>query len=209
MAQRSSFSLAGIPSAQSSGAIGGSSQKLPNWLSARYGPLHRRDAHRRSGRARGRLRGAKTLSGDAIRLAERLDDARCLIWAATLAGRVGIQGDGLPYANRAVRVARERALVSTLPYALQAQAAHLLGGSRFDLSYSSAEEGRRLALDIGQPWIASLNVAHLSFIDALRGAEELVRARVTEQQALVAGSGPSRITAKVAYAYGVLDLGLP
>lgn len=91
---------------------------------------------------------------------------------------------------------------------MQAQAAHLLGRSRFDLSYSSAEEGRRLALDIGQPWIASLNVAYLSFIDGLRGAEELVRARVTEQQALVAGSGPSRITANVAYVYGVLDLGL-
>ena len=33
------------------------------------------------------------------------------------------RGDGLTYANRAVEIARERALVTTLPFALQAQAA--------------------------------------------------------------------------------------
>jgi DNA-binding CsgD family transcriptional regulator len=151
---------------------------------------------------------AERLSADAIARAERLDDARCLVWAATLAGRAGMQGDGLPYAARAVRIARERALAAILPYALQAQAAHLLGRSRFDLSYAAAEEGRQLALDVGQPWIASLNVAYLSVIDALRGAEDLTRERIAEQQALVAATGRSRVTANVAYAHGVLDLGL-
>jgi DNA-binding CsgD family transcriptional regulator len=149
---------------------------------------------------------AERLSADAIGRAERLDDVRCLVWAATLAGRAGIQGDGLPYAARAVRIARERALVAALPYALQAQAGHLLGRSRFDLSYASAEEGRRLALDVGQPWIASLNVAYLSVIDGLRGAEALTWERLAEQQALVAAAGPSRVAANVAYAHGVLDL---
>ena len=151
---------------------------------------------------------AERLAAEAIELAARLDDARCLIWASVVAGRAGTQGDGLTYANRAVRVARERALVSTLPYALQAQAGQLLGLGRFDLVYSAAEEGRGLALDIGQPWIASLNVSYLSIVDALRGAEALVHARNDEQQALVASSGPSRITANVAYAEGVLELGL-
>ncbi len=151
---------------------------------------------------------AERLTVDAVELASRLDDAQCLIWASVTAGRAGTQGDGLPYANRAVRVARERALVSTLPYALQAQAAQLLGLGRFDLVYSSAEEGRRLALDIGQPWMASLNVSYLSIVDALRGAEPLVHARNDEQQALVASSGPTRITANVAYGEGLLELGL-
>jgi DNA-binding CsgD family transcriptional regulator len=151
---------------------------------------------------------AERLAGDAIELAARLDDARCLIWASVIAGRAGTAGDGLHYANRAVRIARERALVSTLPYALQAQASQLLGLGRFDLVYSAAEEGRDLALDIGQPWIASLNVSYLSIIDALRGAEQLVHARNDEQQALVASSGPTRITANVAYAEGLLELGL-
>src|SRR6202042_2694622 len=101
---------------------------------------------------------AERLSADAIELAERLGDARCLIWASVVAGRAGTQGDGIAYANRAVRIARERALVATLPLALQAQPAHLLGLARFDLVYSAAEEGRRLARDIGQPWIASMSV---------------------------------------------------
>src|SRR6185437_109300 len=48
---------------------------------------------------------AARLSADAIELAESLDDPRCLAWAATLAGRTGIQGDGLAYAARAVRIA--------------------------------------------------------------------------------------------------------
>jgi len=151
---------------------------------------------------------AERMAVNAIELAARLDDARCLIWASTTAGRAGSQGDGLPYANRAVRIARERALVSTLPYALQAQAAQLFGLSRFDLVYAAAEEGRHLALDIGQPWIASLNVSYLSIVDALRGAEQLVHARNDEQLALVAAGGPTRITANVAYAEGLLELGL-
>ncbi len=151
---------------------------------------------------------AEQLSADAIELAARLDDARCLIWASTTAGRAGAQGDGLAYANRAVQLARERALVSTLPYALQAQAAQLFGLSRFDLVYAAAEEGRHLALDIGQPWIASLNVSYLAIVDALRGAEQVVHDHNDEQQALVAASGPTRISANVAYAEGLLELGL-
>jgi len=156
----------------------------------------------------GDFKRAELLSADAIELAARLDDARCLIWASVVAGRAGSQGDGISIANRAVRVARERALVSTLPYALQAQAGQLLGLARFDLVYSAAEEGRHLALDIGQPWIASLNVSYLSIVDALRGDERSVHAHNDEQQALVASSGPTRITANVAYAHGLLDLGL-
>jgi DNA-binding CsgD family transcriptional regulator len=151
---------------------------------------------------------AERMAGEAVELAARLDDVRCLIWAATVAGRAGTQGDGLAYADRAVRTARERALVSSLPYALQAQAAQLLGLSRFDLVYAAAEEGRHLALDIGQPWLASLNVSYLAMVDAVRGAEQLMREHNEEQRALVASSGPTRITANVAYAEGLLDLGL-
>ncbi len=151
---------------------------------------------------------AKRLAADAIELAARLDDARCLIWAGIMAGRVGDQGDGLSFTNRAVRVARESALLALLPYALQAQAGQLLGLSRFDLVYCAAEEGRNLALDIGQPWMASLNLSYLSIVDALRGAEGLMHTHLDEQQELVAASGPTRITANVAYAEGLLELGL-
>jgi len=48
----------------------------------------------------------------------------------------------------------------------------------------------------------------LSIVDALRGAEHLVHTHNDEQQALVSSSGPTRITANVAYAEGLLALGL-
>ncbi len=118
---------------------------------------------------------AKELLACAIDIATRLDDPRCLIWVSAGAGRAGNWGDGLPYARRAVRLARERALVSTLPYALEAQASQLLGRGQFDLAYASAEEGRRLALDLGQQWIATWNLADLASVDAVRGDERQVQ----------------------------------
>ena len=82
----------------------------------------------------GDYRRAKELLESAIEIATRLDDARYLIWVSAGAGRAGNWGDGLPYARRAVRLAREHALVSTLPYALEAQATQLLGRGQFDLA---------------------------------------------------------------------------
>jgi DNA-binding CsgD family transcriptional regulator len=99
-------------------------------------------------------------------------------------------------------------LVTKLPIALQMQAAGLIGQSRFDLAYSTAEEGLRLAIDVGQPWAASWNLAHLAMIDARRGAEHRVRAHVDQLQALVATSGANAISAYVWRALGLLDLGL-
>jgi DNA-binding CsgD family transcriptional regulator len=152
-------------------------------------------------------RGA-ALSVKAIELAEHLDDPQCLIWAALTAAREGIAADGLPYATRAVEIARGRALLTTLPIALQMQAAGLIGQSRFDLAYSTAEEGLRLAMDIGQPWAASWNLAHLAMIDARRGAEHLARSHVEQLQALVATSGANAVSAYVWRALGLLNLGL-
>ncbi|HTT29730.1 MAG TPA: AAA family ATPase [Solirubrobacteraceae bacterium] len=152
-------------------------------------------------------RGAE-LSAQAIEIAERLDDPVCLMWAALTAAREGIAADGLPYATRAVELARERALVIRLPVALQMQAAGLIGQSRFDLAYSTAEEGLRLAIDVGQPWAAGWNLAHLAMIDARRGAEQLARAHLDQLQARVAASGASGFSVYVGRALGLLDLGL-
>jgi DNA-binding CsgD family transcriptional regulator len=145
---------------------------------------------------------------EAVEIAERLDDPQCLISAALTAGREGIWGDGLAHANRAVRVARERALVTTLPYALRAQASQLLGRSQFDLAYSAAEEGRRLALDLGQPEAASWNLADLATVDALRGDERQARAHVQELQTLLATSGPNLASGQIGRTLGLLYLSL-
>ena len=147
-----------------------------------------------------------TPSFEALALAEGLDDARCLLWASEGASRAGTWGDGLPYANRAVQIAREQALVSTLPSALEAQASQLAGRSQFEMAYSRAEESRRLALDIEQPITWSL--VDLATIDALRGREDRVHAHVAELQSMVATSSARLIAGRTARALALLDLGL-
>src|SRR6185436_8797857 len=118
--------------------------------------------------------------------------------AATAAGRVGAWGDGLAYANRAVATARERGLLAILPHALSVEAGQLLGRSEFDLAYAAAEEGRRLALELDQPWTASSNVAMLATVEALRGREDETRAHVEELWAFGARSGATFVGAQVA-----------
>ena len=149
---------------------------------------------------------ANDLLARSIEIATRLDDAHCLIWVSAGAGRAGNWGDGLPYARRAVRLAREQALVSTLPYALEAQASQLIGLGQFDLAYASAEEGRRLALDLGQQWIATWNLTDLASVDAVRGDERRVRAWVGKLEAEPASNAPL-VRARIARALGLLDLG--
>jgi DNA-binding CsgD family transcriptional regulator len=119
----------------------------------------------------------------------------------------GEAADGLPYASRAVGIARERGLMTALAFALQMQADRLIGDSRFDLAYATAEEGWRLALDIGQPWAASWNLANVATVDALRGDEQSARAHAAELHALVATSGATLVIAHLERALGLLDLG--
>jgi len=148
------------------------------------------------------------LAAEAIERAKPLDDPHCLIWAAITADREGSWGDGLPHANRAVALARERGLVSVLPYALAAQSTQLIGRSRFDLAYSAAEEGRRLALDLEQQWTASWNLAELAEVEALRGQEDEARAHADVLQQLVTASGASLNSILGERVLGLLDLTL-
>jgi DNA-binding CsgD family transcriptional regulator len=152
------------------------------------------------------------LAAEAIERAKRLDDPSCLMWAAVTADREGSSGDGLPYASRAVALARDGGLVSVLPQALGAQSTELIGRSRFDLAYSASEEGRRLALDVGQPWPAGWNVGNLATVEALRGQEGEARAHVDVLHQLLAESGaslwPKIVTERVLGLLG-LTLGRP
>ena len=149
-----------------------------------------------------------TLARNAIDRAERLDDPVSLIWAASAAGRVGIWGDGLPHANRAVSITRERGLLTLLPRALCTQAEQLLGRSEFDLAYAAAEEGRQLAIEIEQPWTASWNVATLATVDALRVREDETREHVEQLWAFGARSGSMVVGGQASRALGMLALGL-
>ena len=151
-------------------------------------------------------RGA-ALAIQASEIADRLVNPRCHIWLAASVGRAGNWGDGLPHASRAVRLAREREYLATLPHALQSQASQLIGLSRFDLAYAVAHEARQLALDLGFPWAASWALADLAYIDAVRGDDELVQAHLAELERLTTSTSPA-IPAGMNRALGTLALGL-
>ena len=151
---------------------------------------------------------AAVLSNEAIELAERLDNPTPLAWAAHAAGRIGIPGDGLAHASRSVDLARERGLVTTLPLALQEQAAQLIGRAQFDLAYAAADEGRQLALDVGQSVLAGWSLWYLAEVDALRGQDERVREHVEGLRALTGSSSATVVGKFIGRALGLLELGL-
>ena len=150
---------------------------------------------------------AAALSAEAIMLAERLDDPRCLIGAAMAASREGESaGAGLPYATRAVDISRRRGLPSILCAALWVQGSALISQGRLDFAYSTSQEGWRLALDVGQPWVAGQNLSNLALIDAIRGNEDSAHAELAELRTLVTRSGAALLRAHLDRTLALLDL---
>src|SRR5215204_872057 len=153
---------------------------------------------------------AEPLLQEAIRRADLLEDPRPLVWASLLAtmGSMAPFGEGLPYATRAVTIARQRGLLSILPMALWAQANALVGLGRFNLARSAAEEGIRLASDFGHRSGARWNLTVVALLDALRGDESAVRAHAEEAMQLAAISGATLIHGFAEWTLGLLDLTL-
>jgi len=110
----------------------------------------------------------------AVAAAGEVDDPRALMWAARAQSVTFGMGSGLPQADRAVRAARADGLIGLLPLALSQQSADLIGVGAYDLACAAAEEGDRLASELGQSRAAHLN--HLAMIAAVRGRrDEAVR----------------------------------
>jgi DNA-binding CsgD family transcriptional regulator len=154
---------------------------------------------------------AERLVRQALQRAEQLQDPGALVWAsllATMGVTGGNFGDGLPYSSRAVAIARERGLLSTLPLALWAQANALVGLGRFNLARSAAEEGIRLASDFGHRSGASWNLTVVALLDSLRGDESAVRSHLDEAVELAAIGGGTLILAHAEWMLGLLDLTL-
>jgi DNA-binding CsgD family transcriptional regulator len=145
---------------------------------------------------------------EATQRAQELEDPYALIWAVRAASIRNTPRDGLPYAARAVTIARERAVLSVLPIALSHQASGLIGHGRFKLSYAAAEEGIRLASDFGHHWGVGRNLANLAMVDAVRGDEPSARAHADEGKELAASSGAVLIGEFAEWALGMLELTL-
>jgi DNA-binding CsgD family transcriptional regulator len=147
------------------------------------------------------------LAQEAIRRAEQLEDPHALILAAFIADLGGTVGEGLPYASRAVTMARERGLLSILPDALRQQTFCLVGQGRFSLAYAAAEEGIRLASDFEHHWDTSWILSRLATLDALRGDESRARAHADEAIELAA-TGVTMVVGFAEWALGMLELTL-
>jgi DNA-binding CsgD family transcriptional regulator/tetratricopeptide (TPR) repeat protein len=151
---------------------------------------------------------AAPLLREATQRAEELEDPHALIWAARAASIGNMPRDGLPYAARAVSIARERAVLSVLPVLLSHQASGLIGHGRFKLAYASAEEGIRLARDFGHQWGVGRNLSNLAMLDSVRGDEPSARAHADEARELAASSGAVLIGEFAEWALGMLELTL-
>jgi len=131
---------------------------------------------------------AQSLLAGALSRADTLDDPLALIWACNAAQMAGEPGGGLRYANRAVEAARRHGLLSRLPRALEQQATELAAASSFELAYAAAEEGYRLALDIGHG--LGWHLVTMAGVEAVWGREDDARRHaeqaLAQQNAFVA-----------------------
>jgi ATP/maltotriose-dependent transcriptional regulator MalT len=142
----------------------------------------------------------------ALRLSDDLDDARAQVWAACAAS-VGLDpGAGLPFAARAVELARMQGLLSVLPVALDQQAAELFRNSNFDLAYAAAEEGYRLSLDLGQG--PGCHLETIARVEAVWGRETDAREHAAQVIALAQQGGDPTLAAIARAVIGLVELSI-
>jgi len=147
---------------------------------------------------------AQVLLADALHRAATLTDPRALLWAADAASLSKGLGAGLPYVNRAADLARQHGLFSVLPLALRRQAAEFMSLSQFDLADAAAQEGYRLALDLG--YFSSGLLANIAAVEAMRGHEQDARRHAAQALTLAQQRGswfPAVITE---WTLGLIDL---
>ncbi|MGC0379679.1 helix-turn-helix transcriptional regulator [Streptomyces sp. SAI-229] len=148
---------------------------------------------------------ARDLLDGAAEQAGKADDPRALIWAARAKSVAHGTGAGLEHADRAVRLTRRRGLISLLPLALAQQSADLIGVGAYDLAYATAEEGERLATELGQGRATHLN--HKAMVEAVHGRYDEARAHAEEVLLLTQRNGSAYHAALARWAIGIAELG--
>jgi DNA-binding CsgD family transcriptional regulator len=138
------------------------------------------------------------------REAEALDTPRELVLAAMATVGAHDFGQGLPYANRAVEIARGRGLLSDLAGALEWQAMELNMAGSFDLAHAAAEEGYRLSLDVGRG--SAWHLANLASAEAGLGQIDDARRHAEEAISVGGRMGSSFITGRAEWMLAFIDL---
>jgi len=146
---------------------------------------------------------------DALRLASELDDPRALLWAGATTSIAGDTGSGLPHLRRAEEVARSRGLLSLLPVILEEQSLALFAASCFEEAYAAADEGYRLATEIGhnEGW----HLTNMARIEAVWGREQDAREHAERALAIGLRGGSVFLAgyAQRALAFTELSVGQP
>jgi ATP/maltotriose-dependent transcriptional regulator MalT len=142
--------------------------------------------------------------GDALERASTLEDPRTLVWAAEAASTVDRLGAGLPYATRAVQLARAQGRLNLLQLALRRHASELIWNSQFDRAYAAAQEGYGLSLEAGDS--AGGHLANLALIEAVWGREEEARNHASNALALGQRHDSLLVSSMAEWALGFIDL---
>jgi DNA-binding CsgD family transcriptional regulator len=149
---------------------------------------------------------AQSLLADTLDQAEALDEPRALVWASKAASTAWGVGSGLPYASRAVEAARRQGLLSLLPVALEALGLELLSTGSFDRAYAAAEEGYRLAADIGHG--GGWHLTTMAMVEALWGRETEARHHAEEALAVGQRTAATFLSSIAEHVLGFIDLTL-
>jgi DNA-binding CsgD family transcriptional regulator len=147
---------------------------------------------------------AERLFTGALARAAALDDPRALMWAADAASTGTELGAGLPYAHRAVEVARQQGLLSLLPLALRRQTMELVWTSQFDQAYAAAQEGHRLSLDVG--YGSGEHLANMANLEAVWGRTEDARRHAEEAHALGQRHGSAFLVSAAEFTLGFVEI---
>jgi len=111
---------------------------------------------------------------------------------------------GLPYANRAVDVARQQGMLGLLPLALRRQAMELLWNSQLDQAYAAAQEGYRLSLEVG--YGSGEHLANIASLEAVRGRTEEARRHAAEAHAIGQRRGSAFLVSAAEFTLGFIEL---
>jgi DNA-binding CsgD family transcriptional regulator len=141
----------------------------------------------------------------AISRAEVFDDPRVLSWAAVGAATIGEPGVEATILSRALAAARASGSVDALVLMLEASVASAHVSGRYALA-AEAEEGLRLAREVGLSNAGTAFVASLCWVAGLEGREAACHAGAAEVAAAARAGGMANSHSIAQWAVALLDL---
>jgi DNA-binding CsgD family transcriptional regulator len=149
---------------------------------------------------------AREAFGGALAVARELDDPVVLLWAAQAASIGYGVGAGVPFATRALELARAQGLLSLLPLVLDQLGTELARTGQFERAYAAAEEGYKLSVELGVGHVAC-HLENMARVEAVYGREADAREHADQAITIARRSG-LRLEAYTRASIGLLELTL-